>query len=226
MGDLLEGTMFEKDYDYDLKSTQNKDDDEAPGVVLKPHLRDTVCAPASAQNNDDNVFANNEGGHYEKNTKNDSAFKTSQVAYPDDKKANLVRLRNKEGGGSEESRRQKFYRRLSFSHKDKSKANLQHLRRSREAEEDFEIVNSSDLLLATTTTTTTTTATTATTTKTTSAAGVMPLHGSHTTSHQHNQGSSTPKTFAGLFTLNRRVSRRDTPKGNENNKKNTYNSKD
>ena len=222
MDDLLKDTMFgnrprAQDEDEMGSTTTttsestaetNQEGEEAPGVVLKNDLRSGVPVPV-----DTSVPNNNKtgaDGHiYEEISDFDAVFKTSQVEFQGDKQANVVKLR-KENVTGEESRRQKLIRRLSFTHKDKNKSNLHHSRRSREAE-DFEIVHSSELLKPVTTTTTTTTA--AFSTKT-ALSSVTPLHGSHHNPSNHNHGSSTSSTpKAWLFTLNRRASKRETPKG-------------
>lgn len=214
--DLLEGTVFSSDYtahgaSQPQKSSTEDGGEEAPGVVLRD------SAPAAAYtatveptqidtNNKTSVNDTESGEPVNDTTTSTTSSKTTS------QKTNQVKMRNSKEGGSEESRTKKFYRRLSFSHKDKAKANLQS-RRSREAE-DFEILNTSELIMTTMTasmTTASTTTTTASVTKTTSSqATVTSLHGS-SSSHHHG----TPKTFAGLFTLNRRASKRETPKGNE-----------
>lgn len=212
--DLLEGTVFSNDYTHaqsQQQKTTMEEGEEAQGVVLKAHLRDEAAAPTAIAepteiDTNDKTVNNENGEPIVDNTGPSKA--TSQKTQ--------VKMRNSKESGGEESRRQKFYRRLSFTHKDKSKANLL-LRRSREAE-DFEMVNSSELVMATTTTTTTTSTTTASTTTTTSSQAIVtPLQGSHTnSSSSSHHSSSTPKTFAGLFTLNRRASKRETPKGKYN----------
>ena len=167
MGDLLKDTMFS-----DSQKDSSGDEAEKPAVTLKAPIAKRDAHVYEDINNFDTIFQ-------------------KDPEYTEERKANVVKLRNKEG--NEESRRQKFYRRLSFTHKDKSKANL-NLRKSREAE-DFESLNrnSSDMEQLHPT---------------------QPHKISTTSNPLIDQQASTPKTgFAGLFTLTRKGSRRDTPKG-------------
>jgi len=124
----------------------------------------------------------------------DSIFKKAEVEVPgEEKKANLVKLRKKDNA-NEESRSRKIYRRLSFSRERNKTAS--HPRKAREAE-DFEMVNvptDPELLDAQTAKASTTS---------------TPGKHHHTDQHEHSSASK----FAGLFTLTRKGSRRDTSKG-------------
>ncbi|XP_066934985.1 unconventional myosin-IXb-like isoform X1 [Clytia hemisphaerica] len=202
MGDLLKDTMFsdsqkEPSTDDELESVKNvgvklKENKAPVEVPSKPPSQPPVQPPE--------VKTGRSDGHlYEEIGNFESVFKTSDIeAPPEEKKANLVKLRHKDS--NDESRRQKFYRRLSFTHKDKSKSSI-HLRKSREAE-DFEMITaptSSELLQPVNVVKNTTTGIT--------------TPASHSSGHHHGS-SNTPKAtgLAGLFTLTRKGSRRDTPK--------------
>ena len=170
IGDLLKDTMF-SDSQKDLSGDENEITE--PAVTLK--------APAARKDHHE----------YEDISKFDAIFQT-KPEFTEEKKASVVRLRNKDN--SEESKRQKFYRRLSFSSKDKTKTNL-NLRKSREAE-DYESFHQQ--------------------------AGDIENQNTHhktsTTSQPSqplpDQHSFTPKTsLTNLFGLTRRGSRRDSPKG-------------
>lgn len=167
MGDLLKDTMFS-----DSQKESSGDEAEESAVTLKAPIAKKDVHVYEDINNFETIFQ-------------------KIPEYTEERKANVVKLRNKEG--SEESRKQKFYRRLSFTHKDKSKANL-NLRKSREAE-DSETVNQH-----------------------TGDMEQLQSQKISTTSNPHlDQHASTPKIgFANLFTLTRKSSRRDTPKDKKN----------
>lgn len=130
---------------------------------------------------------------YEDITNFDSIFKPGEQF--EEKNAKVVKLRT-QNYADQESRKQKLIRRLSFTHKDKQKS-LVHLRKSCEAE-DLEIINTSVFANPL-------------------PASVPPTNKSctipQTQDNTHNTSSHNTSKFANLFTLTRKSSKRETPKG-------------
>lgn len=162
MHDVLKDTMFD---DEEVAQTDEVE------VEPQPELK----APIARK--DEHI--------YEDITHFDSIFKPGEEV--EEKSATVVKLRTH---GEQESRAQKIKRRLSFTHKEKQKSNV-NLRRSREAE-DFEIINSFD---------------------SNSLPPPMPATTKSSTIPQSQGNSHTTFTHNKLASLFRKGSKRETPKG-------------